>query len=412
MRHMINFTHWAIISTCALFAAATHADIYHYNNILIGDRAAGMGGAYTAISDDPSGLFYNPAGIAHAAGASLNGSVNAYSNTFSEYKNVFGNQSWKRVSSGLIPNFFGLIQPFAGGMAGFSVVVTDAVADDQDQHFSNFTPAGGNDPSKDYYINDYYINFNNQDTTYNIGPSFAFKPCDDLSVGLSLYGHFRKQQFILNQQVYRRNGEQIWTNGYFQIVEYGVNPVLGLMWSPFERWSVGMTARKAVVLQSHSRKQMTSKEADVANIVQPAIETSTVIRDRPLQLSIGSAYFANDHLLFSTDLTWDQSVSNSQSVLNFALGSEYYINSQWALRAGLFSNMANTPQLSATQTGQLEHVDLYGGSVSVTNFTRNSSLSVGINGSLGNGKAQVLATGVQDLQVWTLTTFIAASNSF
>lgn len=364
-----------------------------------------MGGAYSAISDDPSGLYYNPAGIAHAAGASLNGSVNAYNSTYSEYKNVFGDKSWKRTSSGLIPNFFGLIQPFAGGMAGFSVVVTDAVADDQDQHFSNFTPTGG------VAVQDYYINFNNQDTTYNIGPSFAYKPRDDIAVGLSLYGHYRKQQFILNQQVYLATTEQVWTNSYFQIVEYGINPVLGLMWSPFERLSVGMTLRKTVLLQSSSRAQTTNKEATDVVISQPAVSTFTERREQPLQLNIGGAYFANDRLLFSADVTWNQSAGNRQSVVNFAAGSEYYLNSQWALRTGLFSNLANTPKLSAAQTGQLEHVDLYGGSFSVTHFTRNSSLSLGINGSLGNGQAQV-STGVQELQMWTLTTFIAASNSF
>ena len=32
----------------AMFGVAT-ADEFHYNNFLIGDRAAGMGGAYTAI---------------------------------------------------------------------------------------------------------------------------------------------------------------------------------------------------------------------------------------------------------------------------------------------------------------------------------------------------------------------------
>lgn len=408
MRHTIKIMRACargMLGVVALYAAAAQADNYHYNNILIGDRAAGMGGAYSAISDDPSGLYYNPAGIAHAAGASLNGSVNAYSTTYSEYKNVFGDKSWKRTSSGLIPNFFGLIQPFAGGMAGFSVVVTDAVADDQDQHFSNFTPTGG------VPVQDYYINFNNQDTTYNIGPSFAYKPHDDLAIGLSLYGHYRKQQFILNQQVYLASAEQVWTNSYFQIVEYGINPVLGLMWSPLERLSLGMTLRKTMLLRSNSRAQTTSKEASDTVISQPVIDTFTQRREQPLQLNIGGAYFVDDRLLFSADVTWNQSAGNRQSVVNFAAGSEYYITTQWALRSGLFSNFANTPKLSAARTGQLEHVDLYGGSFSVTRFTRNSSLSLGINGSLGNGQAQV-STGVQELQMWTLTTFIAASNSF
>lgn len=395
---------WNFVAA-ALCAATAQADIYHYNNILIGDRAAGMGGAYSAVSDDPSGLYYNPAGIAHADGASLNGSVNAYNNTFSEYKNVFGNKSWKRMSSGLIPNFFGLIQPFAGGMVGFSVVVTDAVADDQDQHFSDFTPTGGET------VDDYYINFNNHDSTYNIGPSFAFKLRGDLAVGLTLYGHYRKKQLILNQQTFLANGQQRWTSDYRQTTEYGINPVLGLMWSPFERLSLGMSMRKTLLLRSDSRNQQTDKLASDTAITQPIISTFTTRRELPLEIKLGSAYFASDRLLFSGDLAWSQSAGARLSVMNVALGSEYYVDAQWALRAGVFTNMANTPKLNAAQTGQLEHVDLYGGSFSVTHFTRNSSLSLGINGSLGDGQAQV-SSGTQDLRVWSLTTFIAASNSF
>ena len=36
-----------------------------------GARALALGGAYTAISDDPSGLYYNPAGLASINGRQL-----------------------------------------------------------------------------------------------------------------------------------------------------------------------------------------------------------------------------------------------------------------------------------------------------------------------------------------------------
>ena len=56
---VIPYVTLSMIFSWTGFAAA---DEDHYNNIIIGDRPAGMGGAYTAISDDPSGLYYNPAG--------------------------------------------------------------------------------------------------------------------------------------------------------------------------------------------------------------------------------------------------------------------------------------------------------------------------------------------------------------
>jgi long-subunit fatty acid transport protein len=53
------------------------ADDFHYNNVLIGNRAAGLAGAYTAISDDATGLFYNPAGIVFSDTLQLSASANA-----------------------------------------------------------------------------------------------------------------------------------------------------------------------------------------------------------------------------------------------------------------------------------------------------------------------------------------------
>jgi len=78
------------IAYCLLLTGPAFADDLHYNNILVGDRAAGMGGAYTAVADDPSGLYYNPAGIVFAPGRSFSASVNAFQYSQKEYKDVLG----------------------------------------------------------------------------------------------------------------------------------------------------------------------------------------------------------------------------------------------------------------------------------------------------------------------------------
>lgn len=410
MKNISDYRKMRTLIAAILFCVGlpAFADIYHYNNILIGDRAAGMGGAYTAVSDDPSGLYYNPAGVAHASGASINGSVNAFHYTYSEYKNVLGDKTWTRESMGLVPNFFGIIQPFAGGMVGMSVVVTDAVNEDQDQHFEDFTPSGA--PA----VDDYFINFNNQDTTYNIGPSFSLKLRDELTVGVTLYGHYRRQQFILNQQVYRTNGDQIWTNDYFEVEEFGVNPVFGATWSPWERLSLGLSIRKTLVLRSQAKLQSTAKSESDTTIALPTQAQSSYKRELPLHINAGIAYFVNDRLLFTGDVMWSDATESAQSITNFSAGAEYYVHSQWALRAGLFSNLATTPELNASQQSQNEHVDLYGGSLSISRFTRNSSLTLGVSGSVGSGKAQMLrgVSTQQDVGMQTLTTFLAAGNSF
>ena len=51
------------------------ADQFHYNNFIMGDRAVGMGGAYGGVSDDASGMIYNPAGLAFALSNDISGSA-------------------------------------------------------------------------------------------------------------------------------------------------------------------------------------------------------------------------------------------------------------------------------------------------------------------------------------------------
>jgi hypothetical protein len=47
-----------------IVATSVVADEFHFINTFIGDRAAGMGGAYTAIADGSKRMYYNPAGLA------------------------------------------------------------------------------------------------------------------------------------------------------------------------------------------------------------------------------------------------------------------------------------------------------------------------------------------------------------
>jgi hypothetical protein len=60
--------------------AQAHADAFHFQGIPLGQRALGLGGAFTGIADDPSAAYYNPAGLVWGADAAMSGSftVNAF----------------------------------------------------------------------------------------------------------------------------------------------------------------------------------------------------------------------------------------------------------------------------------------------------------------------------------------------
>lgn len=398
-----------------LFCSTALADQYHYVNTLIGERASGMGGAYTAVSDDATGLYYNPAGIMYSTGRSLSASVNAYYTQTKKYENVIGGMGWEREAETLLPNYFGVIQPLGSVKIGMSYAVPDAVTEDQDQVFTNV-------PSRFPGITatEYSINFNNEDTTYLFGPSAAMEIAKDLAVGITLYYQVRSNQLVLNQLIQLDNGKYESSNFYSELHESAVKPILGAIWSPVEKVSVGLTVSKALVIHESVSNQLTYKDSNYdADTIDRQYGYTNAKKKYPTQIKAGVAYFPSRSLLASLDLSYNTKVTDPEfkdrvSVVNAAIGAEYFLSRSWAVRGGFFTDLANTPDIEAGKTGQLENVDLYGLSASISHFTRNTSLTFGGSVTQGDGKAQVLAasTEVQNLKVAGWMLFLSSSYSY
>ncbi len=73
-----------------LLASRAGADDTSHQNYVLGGRAVGLGGAFTALGDDPSGIMYNPAGLIDALEPSLQVSSNLYGLDVSSSGDVFG----------------------------------------------------------------------------------------------------------------------------------------------------------------------------------------------------------------------------------------------------------------------------------------------------------------------------------
>ncbi|MDO9005028.1 MAG: outer membrane protein transport protein [Aquabacterium sp.] len=398
---MINSARGKILLGLSLLCCGeiATADEFHYNNMLIGDRAAGMGGAYTAVSDDATGMYYNPAGIVFVGDRNFSASVNAFYSQTKEFENVIGNQSFERNSSALLANYFGIVKPLGKYKIGFSYAVPDAVSENQNQEFTNNVV--------DNYSRQ-IINLSNRDSTYNVGPTVAAEINDDLSVGLTLYVHQRDVQIVLNQFVERMDtgsGTSTgWTNKYFRMNETGIKPIIGVSWSPVEKVSLGFALSKTFIMSSSATGQetcwdsvtngCTSSTAPPTTVRTPVILNFTEKREYPTHLAIGAAYFASKDLLISADWSYNTAVEDpifvdKVATYNFALGTEYYMTRKWAVRAGVFTNMANTPDIQAGVTNIEEQINLYGASLSLTNFSGSSSVTVGGSVNYGTGKAQM-----------------------
>lgn len=446
----VSIAFFVLAAMCGL----ARADSYHYENILVGERAAGMGGAYTGVSDDPSGLYHNPAGIVYSQGVNLSASANAYHASRKRYDKVLGGRGWEREASVVLPNFFGVMQKVGKGKLGLSMVVPDSILEDQDQTFHNLPSDKAckecdtdNDGTTNL-ITDFTINFNNEDNTTNVGPTYARELAEGFAAGLTLYAHQRKVQTIMNQYIKFDTEHYLWENTYFESNEWGVRPIVGVMWTPADKVSLGLSVSKIIIVDSRTTLQVTRKRlnesipiynttggeicppSDVdpndtcSRAQSPQPYSFDDKREYPTKIDLGAAYFHSDKLLLAGDITYytaeeDRIEGKKLATWNAALGTEYYMTPSLALRGGIFTNHASTPKLKSGAFDQAEHVDLYGLSLSLSHFGRNSSVTLGGSYSYGTGEAQIVAknetTGIQKIQDVTMdsyTIFLSTAYSY
>jgi long-chain fatty acid transport protein len=445
------------------------ADEFHYRDILIGDRAAGLGGAYTAISDDASGLYYNPAGIVYSTSTKISGSVNAYNMKTTTYSGISAsnpNQEWTRTSAGMVANFFGVVQPLGPGVAGFSIAIPNYELEDQTDNFTNlnaakrlqnttsFTQADiekyGVNESGNFYADEsdaitrQRIEYNNEDTTTLIGASYAMPITERLSFGATLYGYTRKKELTLimdskikgtdptdsNKVVYLDDVfiQKIQTN------ELGLQPRIGIMWSPVDKISIGLMAQTTFILSQNpescvrSIRATPTQQYQITNVpnTSEGISTFNKLEDNentgwicqtidnklPTEFNLGVAYFASNALLFSGDFSFATATDRYEATWNAAGGAEYFLNPTWAVRGGVYTNNANTH--SNVSEYKNPHINEIGGTFSVTRYTKTSNITVGAGMLSGKGEANLFpnSSHTQDVKTLGVSFYVSTSASF
>lgn len=451
----------AILSVIAglSFSGTVLADQYHYKDMLIGDRAAGLGGAFTAIADDASGLYYNPAGVVYSAKPKISGSVNAFNYKTTQYKGISKanpNQEWTRTSSGMVANYFGVVQPMGDSSIGFSIAIPNYDLEDQSDSFSNLQASqrlinngatyqsGGNNytfkANANNAVKQQEIDYNNSDTTTLAGVSFATPITDDFSIGLTLYGYMRKQELTFKQtsliqgttdQGGAGTAMNIKDSFYqkLQTEEFGLQPRLGLMWSPIEKLSLGLMIQSTFLLSQSPQGRIdnnlcsaegcfeydktTDSYKEITDYLGQEIGLKTTRdNDLPVEMNLGVTYFATDALLYTADLGYATKTDIYEETLNLSGGVEYFFNPTWAISGAAYTNSANTSSNVAV-TGD-DHVNLYGASFALARYTKASNITVGLNYAYGSGQANLFdsSTNVQDVTVNNLNLFISTSASF
>lgn len=413
-----------VIFSCAHYALAAGLSTseYNYINDLIGGRATGMGGAYAAISDDPSGAYYNPAGLVFAAENQITLSVNSYKNRTTTYEKVIGEHDYEQQNSSFYPSFFGVVQSVGNFKVGLSFVNLNNEILDQDSYFDDLKLSGT-------YPATYTMNYNIVANTLLAGPSVAAFVTNNISVGLTLYGmQYSREEIAFQLITYEPDTANTYyeiDNTYITEKVFAIKPLLGVQFMPTNTIALGLSAMFGFVVD-HQKDVVTFTKtfetgqnldsddksgASRANVSYNDSQVPTVVR-------CGVAWLPDERFALTSDIIATIGDKNLQEdaemTFNIATGAEYYVTSSFPVRMGIFTNMANTPEIKNNKTGQGAHVNLLGFSSSLSWETRNSSVTVagfyqssnyfGLH-PLGEGEAQVYGdTSVQkmDVRVYSL----------
>jgi long-subunit fatty acid transport protein len=292
--------------------------------------------------------------------------------------------------------------------------MVDTYKETQSQVYQNINVNGDN-------INVYALNLDTDDKTLLLGPSMGKKINHKMSWGFSLFylqRNFRKNQNQLSdlssdpsnpsaasQEVSTRTST---------LLENGVRPVLGFMWSPADKWSIGVKAAYNYLFASKFDEFQSRKP--LGDTVTSFLRSSDLaIRKTPLEFSLGAAYFRNPYQVFSWDVDYFSSAqSQNQDVINFSAGFEHFFNETHAFRSGIYTNFSNAPTPSDATSAPLEKIDLLGLTLGYAHHHKGNVITFGIDYSQGSGKVQVFEgdKATRNLTQKRLGLILAASTSF
>jgi long-subunit fatty acid transport protein len=395
----VKYYHKIIISFVLWFSSSLWSESFYNIKGFYGERDTGLGGAYAAISDDPTGIMYNPAGMAFSYHNSITMTSVNYDYTEKIYKDVLGpsrilgsSQNYVRQSKGFNPSFIGVMQSI--GEFRFGIAIFSAIPRSIDQFNNASNPVAIRDLAdiKIRYTEDY------KNTT--TGPSLAWKLSEKISMGISLLGFFESNKITQNATFTSKDGRFVNGSQDYQKNNIGQTTILGFMYQFTNLASLGISLKKYNHISGKERSLFQTNFNSVSSANELIFEDSSSDKfgayigsdpsskrntpiilmgdprytgrvPEPQELRIGLAYYPNEKFLISGDFIYTSGYSYSRNVFNydpfqnqiifysredrllnlqptrnFALGLEYYLFNFLSLRLGVFTNNSNLKESS------------------------------------------------------------------
>lgn len=385
----------------ALIAALAAADPdTHYNDLPVGERAAGMGGAFTALADEATGMHYNPAGPALFERDTLSLAMSAYRyrrTTAKKLLNLCDEQVDIDESQFFtFPGSFGLVKGLGTKLRqaiGFTVLVPDNVVSRMLNTVDDIDC-----PDVDGAI-DFAQSTTNVDRTLWFGLGYAVRPVSWLAVGAGPVVVLRTAHYdstiavrvggLPAAQIYEQLDGTVWTAA----AQAGALALLG-------RLRVGLALRSPTVEFAQSARAVFTDLGAAPPYIRAEEDDVDLRFPLPLRAALGVAWVAPGGYSLSADvsyharlaeyLPWEAGAREAppnvrDPVVNAAVGGEWWVTPSVDLLAGFFTNRSSYPQISRSHR-DYPHIDYYGLTLGSSWMSKRATLTFVLQTMVGFGQ--------------------------
>lgn len=372
----------------------------NYNSILIGDQAAGMAGAYTALHSDASALaWYNPATLALLEGQSFSAAVGIYKKFDTQYGQAEDiTKSALKVNQG----FFRSLPSSTGSIVRYKDFLKEYL---QEYTFalSIVTPEYDNYKGDVTSTSDHKTSLSVTDESLWVGVAVARKISYREAFGITFY--YTARSYVRSIQDRTFQGTNQLKYYYVEdraITQNSLITVLGYHYTFSPEWKLGVSLRLSDL--------QISGTGTYADSYFDSVSTTTtsnnldIVKSKshiPGKLTIGIAWERPNFLILSADITAYQPLSYNDiddprfaekienlAVYNTSFGAEYFFNDWLKFRGGVFTNYSSHPYPDISKTrGQGDRVNQFGFSANAALTSGNIQYTFGGYYTGGKGKS-------------------------
>lgn len=379
---------WTLVLGSAIAATAGEAN---YQPYIVGERAAGMGGAVVATADGMDASFYNPAGLGREKHNSISVNGTLYGiQRFETEDAAFPGEDLDISSFVTIPTGLSAVKKLKEGTAvSFSVFVPSQTSAREIKVFTE---------------RQHFYNFSQDEQTLMLGPSIGHALDDRLSIGASVFGLYTTANDFEN--LYWGDYSYTYTQNYKYSV-LGVIGTLGVQYRFADEWSAGLTVTTpSGTLTGSGRVQLSEVQGDEQVSRAEAIYYDDLEADNglPAQVRFGIGWRRPDVGSAGLDITHhlarnfaamegeqdDKPViirKERKAVTDVQVGGEFILRKRFPLRAGFFTSFSSAPDLDVEKTSMPSQIDLYGLTTSIGAVGENVVLNFGLSYVWGEGDA-------------------------